>query len=279
MPTAEIKVFSFCLIHASRGQLVEDVLTSGLSAKLMHYLRVRVIGESSTNRRDALHTTEAKHVALKTKEEGRSRVRKVVDTVEGDHVLETDSGREMGQCDVRSDGEFEIDGRERRNVSGVVDCKMKPGDDNSGRDDPSRHRLNRSKSRGRGRVNEGATDTEVLLASPRSGRLVVRDRDLLKFSDDRNAEDVTLCLGKMKSGIMEIEREENDECFEGCIIGTKNITDVVKRAVRAAETEARAAHAPDDAAKAAGDAAAELVKTAALEACFYFDLVLMILFP
>ncbi|CAL9227562.1 unnamed protein product [Arabidopsis halleri] len=250
---------------ASRGQIVEDVLTSGLSAKLMHYLRVRVIGEPSTSRRDALHTTETKHVSLKTKEEGRSRVRKVVDTVEGDHVFEMDSGREMGQTDVQSDGEFEIDGREIFNVSGVVDCKIKPGDDNSGRDDPSRHRLNRSKSRGRGRVNEGATDTEVLLASPRSGRLVVRDKDLSKFSDGRNAEDVTICLGKMKSGIMEIEREDDDECFQGCIIGTKNIIDLVKRAVGAAETEARAAHAPDDAAKAAGDAAAELVKTAALE--------------
>ena len=228
----------------------------------MHYLRVRVIGDSSTSRRDALHTTEAKHVSLKGKEEGRGRVRRVVDTVEGDHVLDADSGREMGQ----SEGEFEIDG----NVSAVVDCKLKSGDDNTGRDDPSKHRMNRSKSRGRGKVNEGATDTDVLLTSPRSIRLGVRDRDLPKNSDVRNAEDVTLCLGKMKSGIVGIERDENDECFQGCWVGTKNITDLVKRAVGAAETEARAAHAPDDAAKAAGDAAAELVKTAALEACFYF---------
>ncbi|CAN6880563.1 unnamed protein product [Brassica oleracea] len=247
----------------SRGQLVEDVLASGLSAKLMHYLRVRVIGDSSTSRRDALHTTEAKHVSFKGKEEGRGRVRRVVDTVEGDHVLEADFGREMGQ----SEGEFEIDG----NVSAVVDCKLKPGDENTGRDDPSRQRMNRSKSRGRGKVNEGATDTDVLLTSPRSIRLGVRDRDLPKNSDVRNAEDVTLCLGKMKSGIVGIERDENDECFQGCWVGTKNITDLVKRAIGAAETEARAAHAPDDAAKAAGDAAAELVKTAALEACFYFE--------
>ncbi|XP_024004362.1 DDB1- and CUL4-associated factor homolog 1 isoform X1 [Eutrema salsugineum] len=249
----------------SRGQLVEDVLSSGLSAKLMHYLRVRVIGEASTSRRDAIHTSEAKHVSVKTKEEGRSRVRKVVNTVEGEHVLEMDSGREMGQSDVRSEDELEFEGRERFNVSGVVDSKIKPGDDNNGRDDPSRHRLNRSKSRGRGRVNEGATDTEALLASPRSDRLVVRDRDPSKISDVRSAEDVTICLGKMKSGIMETERDENDECFQGCVIGTKNIIDLVKRAVGAAETEARAAHAPPDAAKAAGDAAAELVKTAALE--------------
>uniref|UniRef100_A0A1J3HNG0 DDB1-and CUL4-associated factor-like protein 1 n=1 Tax=Noccaea caerulescens TaxID=107243 RepID=A0A1J3HNG0_NOCCA len=242
----------------SRGQLVEDVLKLGLSTKLMHYLRVRVIGEPSTSRRDAPHTTEVKHVSVKTKEEGRSRVRKVVDTVEGDHVLGIDSGREMGQSDVCSEGELEIDGRDRCNVSGVVDCKMKPGDDNSGREDPPKHRLNRSKSQGRGRVHEGATDTETLLASPKSGRLVVRDRDPSKKSDVRNAD-------RKKSDIMEIEREENDECFQGCVIGTRNITDLVKRAVGAAETEARAAHFPPDAVKAAGDHAAYLVKTAALE--------------
>ncbi|CDY23283.1 BnaA08g12630D [Brassica napus] len=252
----------------SRGQLVEDVLTSGLSAKLMHYLRVRVIGEASTSRRDALHTTEAKHVSLKTKEDGRSRVRRVVDTAEGDHVLEADAGRET---DVLSEGELEIDGRDRCNVPAVFDGKMKPGDGNTGRDDPSRNRLSRSKSRARGKVNEGATDTDSLLASPTSGRLGVRDRDQSKNLDVRNAEDGTKWLGKMKSGIMEIEREKNDECFQDCVIGTKNITDIVKRAVGAAETEARAAHAPDEAVKAAGDAAAELVKTTALEACFKFD--------
>ncbi|WZZ09697.1 hypothetical protein YC2023_095618 [Brassica napus] len=239
----------------SRGQLVEDVLTSGLSAKLMHYLRVRVIGEASTSRRDALHTTEAKHVSLKTKEDGRSRVRRVVDTAEGDHVLEADAGRET---DVLSEGELENDGRERSNVPAVFDGKMKPGDGNTGRDDPSRNRLSRSKSRARGKVNEGATDTDSLLASPTSGRLGVRDRDQSKNLDVRNAEDGTKWLGKMKSGIMEIEREKNDECFQDCVIGTKNITDIVKRAVGAAETEARAAHAPDEAVKAAGDAAAEL---------------------
>ncbi|KAL0698168.1 hypothetical protein Bca4012_054290 [Brassica carinata] len=242
----------------SRGQLVEDVLTSGLSAKLMHYLRVRVIGEASTSRRDALHTTEAKHVSLKTKEEGRSRVRRVVDTVEGDHVLEADSAREMGQSDVLSEGESEIDGRERCNVAPVVDSKLKPGDDNAGRDDSSRNRPNRSKSRLRGKVNEGASDADVLLTSPRTGRMGVRDKDLSKSLDVRNAEDVTICTGKMKSGVMEIEREKNDECFQDCVIGTRNITDVVKRAVGAAETEARAANAPDEAVKAAGDAAAEL---------------------
>ncbi|KAL0739268.1 hypothetical protein Bca4012_015478 [Brassica carinata] len=229
----------------SRGQLVEDVLSSGLSAKLMHYLRVRVIGESSTSRRDAIHTTEAKHVSLKAKEEGRGRVRRVVDTVEGgDHVLEADSGREMGQ----PEGEFEIDG----NVSAVVDCKLKPGDDHTGRDDPSRHRMNRSKSRARGKVNESATDTDILLTSPRSTRLGVRDRDIPKVSDVRNAEDAAMCLGKMKSGIMGIEREENDECFQGCLIGTTNITDLefkssgseeaaLSAAVRAATTVVDAA--------------------------------------
>ena len=45
----------------------------------------------------------------------------------------------------------------------------------------------------------------------------------------------------------------------------KDISDIVLKAVRAAESEARSANTPDEAVKAAGDAAAELVKSAALE--------------
>ncbi|KAG9139957.1 hypothetical protein Leryth_010492 [Lithospermum erythrorhizon] len=50
-----------------------------------------------------------------------------------------------------------------------------------------------------------------------------------------------------------------------CKIGSRDITDFVIKAVRAAEAEARTANAPAEAIKAAGDAAAELVKSAALE--------------
>jgi hypothetical protein len=51
------------LVDFSGGQVVEDVLTSGLSAKLMRYLRVRVLGETSTSQKDATHLTESKHAS------------------------------------------------------------------------------------------------------------------------------------------------------------------------------------------------------------------------
>jgi len=62
-----------------------------------------------------------------------------------------------------------------------------------------------------------------------------------------------------------ISREEYEDRFRDCIIGLKDISDIVLKAVRAAESEARSANTPDEAVKAAGDAAAELVKSAALE--------------
>ncbi|XP_010525846.1 PREDICTED: DDB1- and CUL4-associated factor homolog 1-like isoform X1 [Tarenaya hassleriana] len=251
----------------SGGQLVEDALTSGLSAKLMRYLRVRVIGETSMSRRETLHSKEPKHASLKEREEVGNRVRKLVDDRNSnDHAMERDMGREMGQSDARLEGEGDSDDAERWDVSGGIDDKVKPVDDDFGGDDPSKRRLYRSKSKGRGRVSEGTADNEVALTSPGSGcRRVVKERGLPKISDPKITEEKRRCQGNMNSGAMDIEREENDECFQGCIVGTKDITDLVKKAVGAAEAEARAANAPADAVKAAGDAAAELVKTASLE--------------
>ncbi|XP_010526286.1 PREDICTED: DDB1- and CUL4-associated factor homolog 1-like [Tarenaya hassleriana] len=259
----------------SGGQLVEDALTSGLSAKLMHYLRVRVIGETSTNRKEALHSKDPKHISLKEKEEARSRVRKLVDTAQvdaarvlddrnsNDHAAERDMGREMGQSDARCDGGADSDCGERWDISGG---EVKPGDDDCGGEDPSKRRLNRSKTKGRGRVNEGTADNDVAFASPGSDcRRVVRERGLSKISDPKITEERRRSQGNMNTGAVYEEREENDECFQGCIVGTIDVTNLVKKAVGAAEAEARAANAPADAVKAAGDAAAELVKTAALE--------------
>jgi len=65
------------------------------------------------------------------------------------------------------------------------------------------------------------------------------------------------------SGGSVVKREDADGCFQECRLGTEDISDVVNSAVRAAEAEARAANAPVEAVKAAGDAAAELVKSAA----------------
>jgi DDB1- and CUL4-associated factor 1 len=50
---------------------VEDVLTSGLSAKLMRYLRLRVLGETSGSQKDSSHLSENKHSSGNTSVRGR----------------------------------------------------------------------------------------------------------------------------------------------------------------------------------------------------------------
>ena len=63
---------------------MEDVLTSGLSAKLMCYLRVRVLGEITAGQNDACHLSESKSlsgsVSFRSRDEGRGRVRQVLET-------------------------------------------------------------------------------------------------------------------------------------------------------------------------------------------------------
>ncbi|CAA3000192.1 Hypothetical predicted protein [Olea europaea subsp. europaea] len=70
-------------------------------------------------------------------------------------------------------------------------------------------------------------------------------------------------LGKNNADPFVLERDDDDDCFKDCKVGSKDIADVFKKAVRAAE--ARAANAPAEAIKAAGDVAAEVVKSFALE--------------
>ena len=81
----------------------------------------------------------------------------------------------------------------------------------------------------------------------------------------RRLPDAKKDMGRICIDGFEIERDDNDDCFQECKVGSKDISDLVKKAVRAAEAEARAANAPAEAVRAAGDAAAEVVKTAALE--------------
>jgi len=72
------------------------------------------------------------------------------------------------------------------------------------------------------------------------------------------------CMMKIAGGSV-MEREDTDECFQRCSVSTKDILDIVKSAVKAAEAIARAANAPMEAVKAAGDAAVELVKSTAMD--------------
>ncbi|KAL2489862.1 DDB1- and CUL4-associated factor-like protein 1 [Forsythia ovata] len=301
-------LLAVCL--ASGGQIVEDVLTSGLSAKLMRHLRIRVLGETSTVQKDANslieHRGAATTICAKTREEGRGRLRQVPDSshvdvhrIQDDGPLDgpdRDHARSSGQAggDERwideeppdrrmavevDDYEAEADGEEKWHIRDLREAKTKPGGkyhreedlDENLREDSSRRRLNRgpARSRGKGRVNEGVLDNEQV-ASPVSGSRLGqgrsgKDRSLTRSLDLRRTSDAKKGLGKNNADAFVLERDDDDDCFQECKVGSKDIADVVKKAVRAAEAEARAANAPAEAIKAAGDSAAEVVKSAALE--------------
>lgn len=304
-------LLAVCL--AGGGQVVEDVLTSGLSAKLMRYLRIRVLGETSTSQKEANYLVESKTASaasgIRSREESRSRFRQVSETchLEPPRIVEEgsldDAERDRNRCrqvcgDERwvDNGEppdglaedldsYEADaaGEERWHARDVRDGKAKFGDRNSHgrplreedfdetvRDESSRRRANRgwARSRGKTRVNESVVENEQL-NSPGSGSRFggqgrsAKDRSLTRNLDMRRVPDAKKPLGRISTDA--VERDDNDDCFQECKVGSKDISDLVKKAVRAAEAEARAANAPTEAIRAAGDAAAEVVKSAALE--------------
>ncbi|KAA8528199.1 hypothetical protein F0562_035550 [Nyssa sinensis] len=290
-------LLAVCL--ASDAQIVEDVLTSGLSAKLMRYLRIRALGETSTSQKDTNYFTENKNASaatfVKGKEEGRGRFRQVSETShldppriieEGsldDHNAERDHDRSIEGIDIYEVG---MDGEDRWHGRDLRDTRTKIGDrncltrsireedfDESVRDDSSRRRTNRgwARSRGRGRVNESVLENEQSLTSPGSGSRLgvqgrsIKDRSLIRNPDAKIISDTKKVSDRAPADGFAMEREDTDDCFQECKVGTKDIADLVRKAVRAAEAEAKAANAPAEAIKAAGDAAAEVVKSAALE--------------
>ncbi|XP_050220286.1 DDB1- and CUL4-associated factor homolog 1 [Mercurialis annua] len=263
------------------GQVVEDVLTSGLSAKLMHFLRIQVLGETSINQKDATSLLENKNLLAATsvrgREEGRGRVRQVLEAAHVDNLRLNDE-RDINDLtcgdppDMLSEGVDigDDDGGDRWNSR---DGKLKFGDiEETPKDDSSRRRASRglTRPRGKGRSNEAAFENDQSLISPGSesrssqGR-TSRDRNLIKSFDLRRGQDERKYPGNLNTDGFVVEREDTDDCFQECKIGSKDIFHLVKKAVRAAEIEAAAASAPAEAIKAAGDAAAEVVKSAALE--------------
>lgn len=307
-------LLAVCLTSGS--QVVEDVLTSGLSAKLMRYLRNRVLGETSTSQKDSNHAAEGKNASLgggRGRDESRGRFRQTLEVAAQDDSRVQEDGRSTDKVGERdhdrstnqqvygeehwvsrelSDGlaedvhtyDADIDGEDRWHGRDVHDGKLKIGErngpgrslrdddfDESLRDDPSKRWGNRSLSRHRGkvRVNESTLEAEQPLTPPGSGSRGVQGRSGRERSSTRNIDwkrvtDSRKGSTRIVEGLV-IEREDNDECFQECRVGTKDISDLVKSAVSAAEAEARAAGGPTEAVKAAGDAAAELVKSAAMD--------------
>lgn len=299
LKTYSTGLLAVCLVGG--GQIVEDVLTSGLSAKLMRYLRSRVLGETSGSQKDIGHLSENKHssgsTSVRGRDDGHGRFRQLL---ESSHLDDTrmveersldDQALERGQdrsvsgqacidgepADGLSEGadvcEVDSDGEERWHCRDIRDGRIKYGEhEDNARDDPSRRRANRGwgRSRAKGRVNEGVVESEPVLQSAGSGSRLGQGRNGRDRSSSRNADvkrgpDSKKTLISTISEALASEREDTDDCFQECRIGSKDISDLVRKAVLAAEAEARSANAPEEAVKAAGDAAADLVKTAASE--------------
>lgn len=284
------------------GQLVEEVLTSGLSAKLMRYLRTRILGEVSTNQRDTSYIAEAKSVVgvacTRGRDDNRGRFRQALETTHldvpriGDEALlddhksdmehdkriiyrqvhgeglDDDSSEGGGMFDMDEDG-VELIGEELRLSRESYDGKA----DENVRDDSSRRKANRvwPRFRGKGRNIEGALENERALTSPVSGIRLgharnIRDRNVSKNAEQRVAPDAKKQANRNDADTVCMEKDNSDDRFLECRVGTRDISDLVKKAIRAAEAEALAANAPPEAIKAAGDAAAELVNSAAFDA-------------
>ncbi|KAH9322089.1 hypothetical protein KI387_016728 [Taxus chinensis] len=307
--------------------VVEDVLTSGLAAKLMRFLRMRVFGETNPSQKDTTLAPESRQAigstSIRVRDDCKSRLRHVTDISRLDFVRlgeetiseeqNADKDNEKGTTikeksaedylededelkrakdtvDVADDVtgivhledenvEHTPEDKRRRKEWREVMCKLsgnKSFRDEDGEEnlweDPSKRRAERgvSRHRGKSRVPEGVAEAEKCLTSTGTG---IRLGSQIRSNRDRNISKLDTNLdhrikqeGKINDlGHVLADKDEIDDSDKDCKVGTKDISEIVKRARRAAEAEARAANAPIEAVKAAGDAAAELVKTTAVE--------------
>ncbi|VFQ86507.1 unnamed protein product [Cuscuta campestris] len=309
-----LKTFSTGLIAVcltSGSQVVEDVLTPGLPAKLMRYLRIRILGETNVAQRDSTSIVESKAAttSIRTREEGKGRLRQVpessyLDTpvlskdglvdeqmaerdrdrdrifsrhADGDEHWIDEEPSDMMPVDINIDV-VETESEDKSHIRDLHDGKSKQSVrsvreedvDDSSRDDSARHKTSRgcARSRVRPRATEAAMENELALTPASSGNRMgghARSRNLARNYDGRKIMESKQNIERNSADVHGMERDDNDDCFQDCKFGSKDITGLVKKAVAAAEAEAKAANAPIEAIRAAGDAAAEVVKSAALE--------------
>lgn len=279
--------------------MVEDVLTLGVSAKLMRFLRIRVLGDASSSQRDANHPQDTKYPRGRDDSRGKSRLAQDGSRLDGARVgygilltnPTAEKDNEPGVGMRQAYGERSLDDivasldnsdvPEADSVTSVCDTKSKYGEKNSvtrllkdeeisENGELLKRKLGRAPSRLRvkGKAGDSLPECEMTPLSPTSGLRIggraTRDRNVVRVDDPKKATDVNNRSAGLEP-FSAISKEEYEDRFRDCIIGLKDISDIVLKAVRAAEAEARSANAPDEAVKAAGDAAAEVVKSAALE--------------
>ncbi|XP_057873117.2 DDB1- and CUL4-associated factor homolog 1 isoform X2 [Cryptomeria japonica] len=309
------------------GPVVEDVLTSGLAAKLMHFLRMRVFGEMNASQKDVTSVPENRQSvggnSGRLRDDGKSRLRHVADisrldfvrlseeTISEEQIADKDnekgttikekcaedyledddelirakdtvdvSDEVIGMLHVEDDNiDHTPEDKRRRKEWREVMCKLsgnkslkdEDGEENL-REDPSKRRAERgvSRHRGKARASESVAEAEKCMTALgtgiRLGTQIRTNKDRTSSKLDTNLDHRSKQDGKLSDvGHVLSDKDDIDDSDKVCKVGTKDISEFVKRARRAAEAEARAANAPIAAVKAAGDAAAELVKTTAAE--------------
>lgn len=99
-------------IHDRGGEIVEDVLTSGLSAKLMCYLRLRVLADPNNgNQKDPCVSSESKYVSGTSACRGRKdNAGKLSNVFEGSRFDAPRMAHEDSLVDVSLDREQSIIG-------------------------------------------------------------------------------------------------------------------------------------------------------------------------
>jgi HIV-1 Vpr-binding protein len=308
------------------GDVVEDVLTTGMVAQLMHYLRVRVLGESGPD--GTMENKSGGASGCRGRDDVRGRVRP---PIEASRTLETwapESFTEDQETDSISDRKFDTKGKhkdaeeghqeeneivednggpEAAEVSLCTDevdedadewvnedkrrrkerrdgknrpadwfCNNRPFRDNepeeAGRAEPSRRRSDirergGGKVRGKGRASDGVVEPEKGQAPSSTimhgGTCYVDGIRTRKSLLDKSS--ARLEIGLEGQSDMRV-KDDGGLDKETVLVGSTDISVVMQRAKSAAQAEARAANAPLEAVTAAGDAAADLVKVAALEA-------------
>ncbi|MCL7026290.1 hypothetical protein MKW94_025957 [Papaver nudicaule] len=280
------------VILAGGGQVVEDLLTIGLPAKFMRHLRLEVLGEINASQKDVRYLTETKSMAcIRGREDGRARVRQVLDAFPlesrriGDGGLDDQTvERGFNNMEVHEEGCWD-DGRELMTSRKLADecaeavCKYAVDEDigedrwnnwefHDGLENCSERYRGRGRFRGKGRTCEGVVDHEraLNLASPGYGIHLgqgrnSKDRNLLRNPDSKGEPDAM----KHPSKADALMRKDNDDCFEVCKVGSRDITQLVKKATRAAEALATEANGSAEAVKCAVEAAADDVKISALK--------------
>lgn len=312
---------------------MEDVLTTGMVGQLMHYLRVRVLGDAaadaSVENRSILGAT-----GNRGRDEARGRVRPPLEAsrmedIRGSEKISEEQVTERGGervLDVKGKRKDQEEGLQEESVSleerdGVEtpdsslctydadedaddwlsedkrrrkdrrDGKNRTADwfsmnrplredesEEVGRAEPSKRRIDLrdrggGKGRGKGRGSDGAVELDrgqVPITTPvRKENQVHSVKSRGSLLDRNGMRPENGFEGQKDAGVRDDSDSEKGD-IKSVFVGKADIALVLQRAKRAAQAEAKAANAPWEAVKAAGDAAADLVKVAASEVLFSF---------